>query len=679
MSIYPGLSGIVIDGREVPWLGGTIHYWRLEREEWDHILDAAAGFGLSFIETYIPWSVHEIERGRFDFGQSDPKKDVGTFIDMIGERGLYVMVRPGPHINAELTGFGYPERIFAREEMLSRSALGSLIWLPVLPKAFPCPSYADNKFLNEFGLYLDALAPVLVPRLYPQGPVVACQVDNEMSYFFRTAIYDHDYSKSAAAMWSVFLQERYGALENLGRAYGKNFSSFESVPMPVRFEAQELADFRYYLDFAEFKEELMVRPLAELKNMLVDRGIDRILFFHNYPMTRGKTPFSYPKTEAVVDVSGVDSYHRKKNYVSIKKMSLSVAAQSRLPVIPEFGAGCYLFWPPLDLDDHKFAAMTALMHGIKGINFYMLVERERWYGSPIDRHGHIRTEHADFIKKLVSTLNEHRFFSMKREAKISFVSARVYDRLEKASYLFSPITPIAFEFSVGPEYLCHEGRFGQNFRPQIDHHRFLEAGILCADRHAIPYVLADSDQNVPFASSVIACPTFDWLDIAAQKKLMEHAEAGGIAIIGPEMPCLDEHFEEQSLFEGRLVSPEMLIHKNPDALLFSVGKGKVLLVLGIPDSEEIADSLWSSIFQALNIDSVFLASSPCETSLFQADDGRRIVFVANPSETSQLAFLKPGFHCRLSDLFTGEEFFGTPDAFPIMMPAFTVRMLKAEL
>ena len=34
------------------------------------------------------------------------------------------------------------------------------------------------------------------------------------------------------------------------------------------------------------------------------------------------------------------------------------------------------------------------MNGIKAFNFYMLVERERWQGSPITRHGELPHRHT---------------------------------------------------------------------------------------------------------------------------------------------------------------------------------------------------------------------------------------------------------------------------------------------
>ena len=52
-----------------------------------------------------------------------------------------------------------------------------------------------------------------------------------------------------------------------------------------------------------------------------------------------------------------------------------------------------------------FTTWSVLMHGIKGMNFYMIVERERWYGSPVRRDGSIRERHYEFFRKLLSSLD----------------------------------------------------------------------------------------------------------------------------------------------------------------------------------------------------------------------------------------------------------------------------------
>ena len=68
-------AGLVIGEEVLPLYSGGVHYWRHEREHWTRVLDAVRQMGFRFVQTYIPWSAHEIEDGVFDFGDIDPRKN----------------------------------------------------------------------------------------------------------------------------------------------------------------------------------------------------------------------------------------------------------------------------------------------------------------------------------------------------------------------------------------------------------------------------------------------------------------------------------------------------------------------------------------------------------------------------------------------------------------------------
>src|SRR5688572_16844082 len=104
-------GAIVVGERVVPLLAGSVHYWRLDPSDWRASLEALRELGLGLLDTYIPWGVHERLPGEYDFGERDPRLDFVGFLKLAHELGLYAIVRPGPHINAELTHFGLPERI----------------------------------------------------------------------------------------------------------------------------------------------------------------------------------------------------------------------------------------------------------------------------------------------------------------------------------------------------------------------------------------------------------------------------------------------------------------------------------------------------------------------------------------------------------------------------------------
>src|SRR5262249_35032018 len=171
-------GGIVIGEDVVPLYSGSVHYWRLEREVWKAALVETKKLGVRIIDTYIPWGVHETSPGEADFGQIDPRLDVTAFLRLAHELGLYAIVRPGPHINAELTFFGIPERIVWDPACQARSPQDNPVVLPMVPVAFPVPSYASEAFLSETEKWFGLVGPRLASLSYPDGPIVLCQIDN---------------------------------------------------------------------------------------------------------------------------------------------------------------------------------------------------------------------------------------------------------------------------------------------------------------------------------------------------------------------------------------------------------------------------------------------------------------------------------------------------------------------
>ena len=132
-------NGLEISGKIHPLYSGDMHYWRIAPQAWGRALERVREMGFNFICTYIPWSVHEIARGNYDFGSRSPANDIARFLNLCRKKGLFVLVRPGPHINAEITYFGYPKRIFALQEILSRNPDGATVIIPALPRMFPAP------------------------------------------------------------------------------------------------------------------------------------------------------------------------------------------------------------------------------------------------------------------------------------------------------------------------------------------------------------------------------------------------------------------------------------------------------------------------------------------------------------------------------------------------------------
>ena len=217
--LVPG--GLEVGGAFVPLIAGSVHYWRLDPAEWRACLIATKALGARLIDVYVPWNVHELAPGKLELGRNDPQRDVAAFLRLCHELGLLAILRPGPHINAELTHFGIPERILWDPACQARSAGGNPVMLPMVPFAFPVPSYASEAFLDETTRFFHLLAPAVTPLLYPEGPIVLVQVDNEGALYFRDGAYDQDYHPDAIRMYRAYLRGKYRTIEALQAVYGR--------------------------------------------------------------------------------------------------------------------------------------------------------------------------------------------------------------------------------------------------------------------------------------------------------------------------------------------------------------------------------------------------------------------------------------------------------------------------
>ena len=546
-------QGLVLEdtGELLPLYSGALHYWRLDRDLWPKVLAEVRELGFRCVETYVPWSVHEVEEGRFDF---EGNRDVDAFLTLCDEADLYVIARPGPHINAELTYFGYPKRIVRDPRMQARTATGSPSILIVPPKPFPIVGYCSEPFFTEAGRWLDAVCPILVKHQYPDGRIVMVQADNEHSFFFKLTPYDVDYSDSALTHYRSVLQQRYGSIDELNQTYGTAHTSFDEVEPPRDFDAHGARDLPAYLDWIEAKERYITEGVVRIRDMLIARGLDRIPVSHNTPQVYA-TPCNGPAMEREVDVQGIDYYAHAEEYDALKRACLYMAGTSRLPLIPEFGAGTWPWWRPATLLDAEASALTALMHGLKAFNYYMLVERERWMGSPIGRRGDLRERDASLYRRLLRFLREHEFWRFKREADVLLLYGRDYERHALAANVLSaPFFPEASSLFSG---LTQHRDFEVLFERDLGFGRSVPQALrawwntvyeaLVRSNHAFAVGDTESDPAWLARYRAIICPGFAYLSAHVQQRLRDFVRGGGFLLMGPELPTLDERMRPYSL------------------------------------------------------------------------------------------------------------------------------------
>ena len=654
----PRYEGLYVGEGRIPVYSGAVHYWRLDPKKWGEILDKVKGMGFEVVTTYIPWEIHEVKKGVFDFGEREPSKNIDKFLIICEEKGLKVLVRPGPQINSELTWFGYPKRILEDPEIQARSAQNTKAVLTQVPRPIPALSYTSEKFFKETAEWYDAICSILRKHKAPKGCITGVQVDNEMGFFFHINPYMVDYSDSSIKKYQEFLKEKYQTIEKLNNLYRTNYESFEEIDPPRRFEGKKKEDLPYYMGWIEYREHYLINSLDRLTRMMRERGLDDVPIFHNYPHPLGPggavgattTPFNLPELERKLDFVGFDIYSRKELYDHVKTIVSYVVGCSRFPFIPEFIAGVWpWYFRPGRLDDEEFVTKSALMHGIKGFSRYMIVERNKWMGSPVTRDGRIREDRYKFFKRVNEVLREYSFADFKKKSEIMLMSNRAYDRLEAAAVLISfPgdfLEPI-LGFSEYPNpTTVSENNFGFDEPIQLSKTEWFDAYYRGLTGQGYSFALGDTSLSTDKLKEykVLALASFEYMSSGLQENLLGFARNGGMVILGPKLPTLDEHFREKRTLKENL-SPEKKTEISLDGktvgFKYKVGKGSVVHLPEL-DKKKLGRIL-GKILEDAGVCRVEKNDPRIDVSIHEnvREPGRRLVFIANP--TSETISIKIG-------------------------------------
>lgn len=142
-------------------ISGEMHYPRIPHQYWRHRFKMLKAMGLNTVATYVFWNLHEPKPGEWDF---EGDKNLAEYIQMAGEEGLHVILRPGPYACAEWEFGGYPW------------------WLQTIDGL---ELRRDNgKFLTYTQKYIERLYQEVGHLLVSNGgPIIMVQVENEFGSY----------------------------------------------------------------------------------------------------------------------------------------------------------------------------------------------------------------------------------------------------------------------------------------------------------------------------------------------------------------------------------------------------------------------------------------------------------------------------------------------------------------
>ncbi|CEL57170.1 hypothetical protein RSOLAG1IB_08403 [Rhizoctonia solani AG-1 IB] len=155
-------KSLFIKGQRIFLWSGEFHTFRLPAPElWGDILEKAKAAGFNAISVYVHWGLVNPAPGELDF---DGFRALDPLFKLAMKSGLWVVLRPGPYINAEVSGGGIPHWVTSETSGHLRTN--------------------STDYTHTWEPYIDAIADILVKGNWQigdktGGPVIAVQLENE--------------------------------------------------------------------------------------------------------------------------------------------------------------------------------------------------------------------------------------------------------------------------------------------------------------------------------------------------------------------------------------------------------------------------------------------------------------------------------------------------------------------
>lgn len=144
-----------------PWypVMGEMHFSRVPARNWEKEILKMKACGIQVISTYIIWNHHEVMKGKFDWSGN---RDLRSFINLCQKYHLYVWLRPGPWVHAEVRNGGFPDWLLQSGCKLRSS---------------------DPAFLGYVDSFFRQIAEQCKGLMFKEGgPVIGVQIENEFVF-----------------------------------------------------------------------------------------------------------------------------------------------------------------------------------------------------------------------------------------------------------------------------------------------------------------------------------------------------------------------------------------------------------------------------------------------------------------------------------------------------------------
>jgi len=391
-------NGIFVGGKLIQMISGEFHYWRVPPDAWDSIFDAMKKLGFAMVATYIPWDFHEIKKGTFDFtGKTSEHKNLKKWLELCSKHKMSVIIRPGPYIYAEWNYGGPPEYV---------------VKYPRLSK----------EFLAHSEVWIKSISVFLKPYLVTQGgSIVLLQPCNEVTGSYENS--PDARSDKILDIYKSYCKEKFSSINELNASTHKNYKDFSKITIPdipsawggccfrdidLSHLPTTLAECKLFIEFGKWYTEKYLKYVADLYKK---SGIDVPIIVN---LVGWYWPQNFERLEKILDLTSMDTYYQNMLpgdlYCAFTKLYKIYSRISKFPTAVEFQCGV---WDPMIkqigvMSERHFyyTSLVAIASGLKGINYYMLVNRDNWYFAPINEWGKIRVAAQKVVQRTTSVMKK---------------------------------------------------------------------------------------------------------------------------------------------------------------------------------------------------------------------------------------------------------------------------------
>ncbi|NOY88140.1 MAG: hypothetical protein GXO93_01965 [FCB group bacterium] len=419
-----------------------LHYFRIEKRYWSICFERIKKAGFRIIATAVPWNIHQDEFKHFDFsGYTDPKNDLIVFLELAREFGFKVILRPGPWVGGQIENGGLPQYLFNDIKIFARDALGQEQKLPddYGVKTAYLPSYLHPNFQYHLRSFFKAFIETTKNYVHPRGPIFMVELDYETSYGRLLEPDSADYNPDVLEKYyPPFLESIYEEVKKLNSQYKEKNNSFRDVQPPRKFHQLEFNEYPKVIDWFKFREYMLNIYLEQLEDLFNSYTVEPLIFRSLYFRTGDLLPaFNLvPRDRSPFLGSNV---FPEGNYFDLIVKARFLKAEYGFAFASSFISGAAAKEPereeqvaPIKNSTRRFYLTAGLAAGFKGLNHYMFVDRDHWYGAPLHNDGTI-SDGYNLIRQFNVLITQIGLEDMESNPEIAILGNRLYTWLAQTS------------------------------------------------------------------------------------------------------------------------------------------------------------------------------------------------------------------------------------------------------